>query len=204
MHKGVCPRKRNHWSSQTHTRVSWHHDFRHTTPQLTSKPSVTCPLAIQPFSDDTHSLRHNSWTCKPWDTHPFGHTNVSGTQQPLKSPSNTPLRVTPLEHIPFGHTNSGRIASQTHNPRAANLLDTALPRTAAPSDLKTHPSPQMPFKGRCTDLGPTRDAPAPPGPSCTDRAAAVQNSDRAPGGHRCLLSWRPRPLGADWARRKFA
>lgn len=53
MHKGVCPRKRNRWSSQTQTRVSWHHDFRHTTPQRTSKPSVTGLLDSQPLSNDT-------------------------------------------------------------------------------------------------------------------------------------------------------
>lgn len=106
MHKGVCPRKRNRWSSQTQTRVSWHHDFRHTTPQRTSKPSATGLLDTQPLSNDTHSLRRNSRTCKPWDTHPFGHTDLSGTE-----PSNTPLRFTPLGHIPFGHTNPGRITS---------------------------------------------------------------------------------------------
>ena len=106
MHNGACPRKRNRWRSQTQTGVSWHHDFRHTTPQRTSEPSVTGLLDTQPLSNDTHSLRRNSWTHKPWDTHPFGPTNLSGTE-----PSNTPLRFTPLGQVPFGHTNPGCIAS---------------------------------------------------------------------------------------------
>ena len=50
--RGV-PRKRKRWRSQTQTGVSWHHDFRHTTPQRTSEPSVTGLLDTQPLSNDT-------------------------------------------------------------------------------------------------------------------------------------------------------
>lgn len=129
--RGV-PRKRKRWRSQTQTGVSWHHDFRHKTPQRTSEPSVTGLLDTQPLSNDTHSLRRNSWTRKPWDTHPFGHTNLSGTE-----PSNTPLRFTPLGHVPFGHTNPGRIASSNSQSEGCKPLRHSSPAhssTLGPSD----------------------------------------------------------------------